>query len=45
MALDPAEPYTHTPQAAGARTLVTASNWAAPDWGQEAKMHQRKEPR
>ena len=25
--------------------LVAASNWAAPDWGQGAKRHQRKEPR
>ena len=28
-----------------ASTLVEASNWAAPDWGQGAKRHQRKEPR
>jgi len=36
-------PTPHKPP--GASTLVAASNWAAPDWGQGAKRHQRKEPR
>jgi len=36
-------PTPHKPP--GASTLVGASNWAAPDWGQGAKRHQRKEPR
>ena len=29
----------------GASTLVAASNWAAPDCGQGAKRHQRREPK
>ncbi len=38
-----ASPTPHKPP--GASTLVAASNWAAPDWGQGAKRHQRKEPK
>ena len=38
-----ASPTPHKPP--GASTLLAASNWAAPDWGQWAKGHQRKEPR
>ena len=44
VALDPAEPYT-PPSRRWASTQVGASNWAAPDWGQGAKRHQRRETR